>query len=404
MSSLKKEISINILGNLAFALSYWAFSVLISRELSAEGLGEFSLALSISAPFALLFGLQLRMRLNALSIHEVDWSLFVSTRILFSIFCFACISIISVFILGYGLWNAIVLLALLKTIEMNSDICFAIAQKHKKLHLVGVSQILKAITSVSVFWYFISYGLEAACLSLCVIYLGYFLFFDLPIAKRTQEFALKINISESLKLAKLALPLGISALLVSLNVNIPKYFLSYFKGNEDLGIFSAAYYFYIIGALVINSLGQSALVRLSESYLNNIKHYTRISIKVVGGSTLLALGIMVFVLNFGNDLLTFIYGPEFHLSHIALFHITLMTVFGFFATANTFVILGLQVFDLQFRVTVAMIAITSVTCLVTIPRWGIAGAAIPLTLSQGFQGLCYLTIAYFKIKRAKQVN
>ena len=55
-----------------------------------------------------------------------------------------------------------------------------------------------------------------------------------------------------------ALPLTLAGLLISLNTNLPRYFIEIHLGEASLGIFSAMAYLIVAGGMLITSLGQAA--------------------------------------------------------------------------------------------------------------------------------------------------
>ena len=80
------------------------------------------------------------------------------------------------------------------------------------------------------------------------------------------------NWNQIFHLAWISLPLGIATSMISLNLNIPRYFLERSFGEHNLGIFAALAYPLTAGTLVINALGQSASPRLAKYFeSSNIK-------------------------------------------------------------------------------------------------------------------------------------
>jgi O-antigen/teichoic acid export membrane protein len=68
------------------------------------------------------------------------------------------------------------------------------------------------------------------------------------------------------RLVKVALPLGIVAMLMSFNANVPRYFIEHYLGERELGIFAAMAYLMVVGGTVVGALGQSASPRLAKYY------------------------------------------------------------------------------------------------------------------------------------------
>ncbi len=404
MKKFGKEVSLNILGNLSFALSFWAFTVIISRKLGLEELGLFALGLSITAPIALFFGLQFRMKLSALPADSIDWDAFARTRSLLSILCFAISSVIAVLFLEQSKWLIVMVVSLVKSVEMNSDFSFAVLQKHKRLDLVGLCQIGKSIIAVIAFLFCIDFGLIYACASLAAVYLGFYLIVDLPLANRYQTFSLiaPVTFNRLKKVFLAALPLGLSALFISLNANIPKYFIEYHIGSEGLAIFSILFYFFVFNSLLVNSIGQRELVTLSDLYTKNIDQYINHALKIIGLFVLLGLGTLGFGLLFGVHFLKLVYGPQLDISQVTMLNFMLLVLAGSFQSATVFVILGLQIFKEQFTTTVFTAFLTLVLSYFIVPKLGIEYSALPLALSLLVHGILYLFLASKKIRTIRK--
>ncbi len=60
-------------------------------------------------------------------------------------------------------------------------------------------------------------------------------------------------------------------MMISLTGNFPKYMLEYFESTEVLGYFSAVFYIIVLGNLVMNSISQNFLPKLSSIYIKREK-------------------------------------------------------------------------------------------------------------------------------------
>jgi O-antigen/teichoic acid export membrane protein len=68
-----------------------------------------------------------------------------------------------------------------------------------------------------------------------------------------------------LELAWSVLPLGVAALLISLNGNLPRYVIADRFGEAELGVFAAMAYLAVAGGMLVNALGQAASPRLARA-------------------------------------------------------------------------------------------------------------------------------------------
>src|SRR5262249_39828316 len=68
-------------------------------------------------------------------------------------------------------------------------------------------------------------------------------------------------------LAWLTLPLCFAALLLSLNANVPRYFIEGYLGERELGLFAAMAFLLLPGtSILVAALGQAASPRLARQY------------------------------------------------------------------------------------------------------------------------------------------
>ncbi len=55
-------------------------------------------------------------------------------------------------------------------------------------------------------------------------------------------------------------------MMISFNFNIPRYFIAYYLGEAELGIFTAVSYIVHAGSLVMVALGQAVSPRLAKYF------------------------------------------------------------------------------------------------------------------------------------------
>jgi O-antigen/teichoic acid export membrane protein len=108
------------------------------------------------------------------------------------------------------------------------------------------------------------------------------------------------------------LPLGLATTLVSLNTNIPRYFIGYYWGERELGIFAAIAYLMTVGGRVVNALGQAASPRLAKYYTEgNAASFHALLFKLLGLGLLLGGAVVLLALIAGQKILTYLYRPEY---------------------------------------------------------------------------------------------
>jgi O-antigen/teichoic acid export membrane protein len=194
-------------------------------------------------------------------------------------------------------------------------------------------------------------------------------------------------------LAWLALPLGVVILLISLNTNIPRYFLERREGERALGIFAAMAYLMVAGSTVVSALGQTASPRLAKYFAaGDFVSFRSLVLKLVGLGLAGGLIAVLTATLIGKNVLTIMYSSEYA-SHVnVLIWITvaevLLTVSHFLGVA----ISAARRFTVQAPLFVVITLVTIIASALLVPRYGIEGAAFSILISASVQATGILAI------------
>ena len=171
----------------------------------------------------------------------------------------------------------ILTLGLAKGFESMSDVIYGLLQQHERMDRIAVSMMLKGPLSLlalgagvwltgSVFWgamglagawglLLFSYDIRSGALILAIQEPRSA---GTPPRKNIRAYLRPIwEIGALKRLVWLTLPLGVSMMLISLNTNIPRYFIEHYLGERELGIFAAMAYLMVAGKTVVSALAQS---------------------------------------------------------------------------------------------------------------------------------------------------
>ena len=171
----------------------------------------------------------------------------------------------------------IVVVAVAKGAESISDAIYGLVQRNERMDLIASSMILKGVISLAAFALAIAltgkliWGTIALAAAWCAV-LGTY---DFGLARRfvgndpwtesRPAFAPRFSASRLSRLARLSLPLGVTATLGSLTLIVPRYFIEHSASNVSaLGFFAAIAPLMVAGNLVTNAVGQSATPRLAS--------------------------------------------------------------------------------------------------------------------------------------------
>lgn len=396
-------------GNVIFAFSQWGIVIALAKIAGAESLGVYAFAQAITSPIFSFAGLGLRPALATDVDSQYSLSSYLGLNVLVSLIAFSlCVGGAVIGGASSLAFLAIVALAIARTAENSSFLAYALFQRFEKVEKVSRSLIFRGVAGFSGFLFLLEFSrgrVDVAITALAASWVLVFLLHDLPgslhLYKRSRkggDASLTVpNIREVGKLFMKVSPLGILVLITSLTLNMPRYFIENHFGVVALGYFAAIVQLANIGAIVVNSVGQTILPRLAEYYISQRIAYVRLLIKAVtlagaiGGS-----GVIVAVL-LGEPLLATIYTSDFG-EH----NITLIVAMVWSATLYISATLGcgltaIRSFRSQAIIGGISMFTTLVSCWILIKQYGITGAAIALLIGSMSKLIGQLVMLYFLI-------
>jgi O-antigen/teichoic acid export membrane protein len=283
-------------------------------------------------------------------------------------------------------------------IENISDVYYARLQYIDRMDRIAKSQLLRAPLSLLVLCcgvYFtgkLTWGVALTVLVRAAVLLGY----DMRVQTHSSE-PLEANsltsrlafehLKETLrprweprKMARilwLALPLGIVAMLVNLNVNMPRYFIQWKLGTRELGIYSALAFLMSAGNLLVSALAQAVFVPLARSYAEGRRRaFTFLLLKLVGiGSVLGAGGIFVAWIA-GPQLLRIVYRPEYAAESRLLVWFMVVAWIGYIGQFMGSAMTSARLFVQQIPLFALGVLTITVGSYWLVPRLGLRGAII----------------------------
>jgi O-antigen/teichoic acid export membrane protein len=355
---------------------------------STSVVGQFALALSISAPVFMFTNLQLRAVQATDARSEYPFGDYFTLRILATGTGFLAVALL-VALVKYDRSTGVVILlvSVAKSVECVGDVAAGLLQKNERLHRVAISLMIRGLLSVVVFGLLFSKfrSLAWAVAGMTGTWLMVIALFDLRWAASLiapGEGFFRFRVSDLKRLLILSLPLGFVISLASLNVNIPRYFLQHYVGSAELGVFASLAYLVIAANLIVNALGQSVTTRLSRLFADGaVDHFKSVMWKLVlVGMAIAGLGVALSFL-VGRPVLTLLYRREY------ADYIHLLALLAGVAGVNAigaFIIFGVSAArSFRSQVPVNGIAVLAgiAGCTVLIPHYGLMGAALALLLS-----------------------
>lgn len=397
--SLRRNFSWTFIGNTVYAGCQWGMLVVLAKLGSPEMVGQFTLGLAVTAPVMMFTNLQLRAVQATDAKKQYVFRDYLGLRLLGTTLALIIIATIT-FISGYQ-WETsliILLVGLAKGFESISDVYYGLIQQHERMDRMAISLMIKGSLSLLLLGLgvYLSDHLVWGVLGLVLAWAAVLVVYDIPtgayILKRLSLDRLALrprwHFKTLSKLVWLALPMGFVMMLISLNTNIPKYFIDSYVGQRELGVFAAISYLMVAGSMVVNALGQSASPRLAKYYVaGNGAAFRRLLLHLVGIALLMG-GVGVFVvLVAGRQILTIVYRPEY--AQYTKVFVWLMVAAGidYISSFLGYGMTAARYFRIQMPLFASVTVTSAVVCLWLIPVWGLQGAAIALILAAIVQAI-----------------
>ncbi|MGA7684386.1 MAG: lipopolysaccharide biosynthesis protein [Terriglobales bacterium] len=376
----------SLFGWAGYAACQWLMLSVMAKLGSAEVIGQFAYALAICAPLFMLTNLQLRGVQSTDALSEYCFSDYLTLRLLGSTAAVLLVVAVCPFLgLPRAALCALLLVAAFKSLESFSDVIAGLMQKFEMLDSVAISLLLRGSIGIGAF------GL---CFALCrnlplalLLWIGavaaVLARYDLRVARRLARFeggmAFRFNWRRLGTLVLTSLPLGLVSAIASLGANIPRYAIRHALSVAELGIFASIAYPVTATTVVANSLGQSALARLSRLFADGrIGEFRQLVLKLVAFGAAIAFVALLLVSAGGNWLLSVLYTPEYARQG-SLFQLLALTAglnaigcFLFYALSAA------RQFKVQLAISLASLLTTFVCSTLWVPRWRLIGAALAM--------------------------
>ncbi|MGE6487389.1 oligosaccharide flippase family protein [Paenisporosarcina sp. NPDC076898] len=403
--SLRRNISWTFFSNLIYAASQWGIISVLSKIGNPSMVGQYALALAITAPFYMFTNLQLRSLVITDYKNKNEFNSFFMLRLV-------TVSISMVLIIFILLFSnhqletkmIIFFIGVSKAIESISDVSFGLIQKNERMDLIAKSILVKGISSLLIVTIVIKLtgNIILATFGISLVWIMILIFIDLPKINKFTEFSLRFNRNQIIEIVKQGLPLGSVMLLISLNENIPRYFVEVYRGIEELGVFASIAYIMIAGTFIINSIGQSVSPKLAKYYSNNeFDKFQNLLNKLGFIGFIIGLSGLLIALLFGESILVNLYTQEFaNYNNIFLILIVASTI----TYINSFIGFGLttaRLFKIQPLIVLVVILFNLLANLVLTPKFGLFGVGISITISVIVQFLISFFVLNIHLKKMK---
>ena len=397
--SLRANFSWTFVGNTIYSACQWGALVALAKLSSPLIVGQYALGVAIATPVTSLTGLQIRPVIASDVKQTYKFGEYVGFRLASTALAMLIILAIPLILHSGSMMTLLTFfIGLALAIENISDVYYARLQYIDRMDRIAKSQILRAPLSLAALCFGVHFtgsltcGVALTVLVRTAVLLGY----DLRVQTHSSE-PLEANspasrlafehLKETLrprweprKMARilwLAFPLGVVAMLVNLNVNMPRYFIQWKLGTRELGIYSALAFLMSAGNLLVSALAQAVFVPLARSYAEGRRRaFAFLLLKLIGiGSVLGAGGIFVAWIA-GAKLLAIIYRPEYAAESRLLVWFMVVAWVGYVGQFMGSAMTSARLFVQQIPLfALGVLTITAGSYLL-VPRMGLQGAII----------------------------
>jgi O-antigen/teichoic acid export membrane protein len=170
-------------------------------------------------------------------------------------------------------------------------------------------------------------------------------------------------------------------MLISLNTNVPRYFIEHYAGSRELGFFAATAYILLAGTLVLTAACQAATPRLAQYFqYNALKSFRALLAKLVLlGLVLGIIGLCIAAIA-GRSVLSLIYQPEYAAQSPVLILLMIAAAIGYIASIFGYGLTSMRCFGPQVGLTGSAMVATACACVVLVPTRGLKGAAMAIVI------------------------
>lgn len=387
--SFRANVSWSFFGTLAHAGSRWLGLVVLARLGGAETVGTLALATAIASPIFALTNLQLRQIQATDAAGRFSFSTVFGLRLLTSALALA----------GVGLYAALAsarselawvlaFVALAQGFESLSEVIYGRLQRYERLDRVARSMATHGLLGIVALaaGYVATENLVVAAAGMAAGSLSTFLLVDLPSLRSVRgpeddrsPLRPRLPMAELVPLLRSALPLGGTMMLVSLNGQIPRYFLEGSAGRTGLGVFAALHQLVAVGNLVISAIATAASPRLANAaHRGDRAAFRALSAKLYGLIAAISVGGILLSLVAGEAILLRVFGPEFAAHSDVLVLLAVAGSVGFACAVPGHGLTAVGAHGIQLPLFCLVTAVSAGLSAIWIPSHGLRGAAFAI--------------------------
>jgi len=389
---LRENFAWTLPANLTYAACQWGILVVLAQVGSTGLVGLYVLGLSITAPIFVCASLQLRAIQATDTNAQFSFGDYLGLRLVATV-----VALVLSGGIAWGLGHrdavfwTVMLLALAKSFESISDVIYGLLQQRERMDRVACSKALHGpALLLGVGGGAVATGdIVGAATGLVAARLLVLVACDMPLAAwiagaRTSQ-ALRPRWQPSMLkgLAALGLPLAVVTLLISLETNIPRYFVIHQFGVTRLGLFGAIAALITFGGIFTRAMNQVCSPRLAKMFhAGDFGGFRRLLGGILAAYLVLGLLGLAMVPLMGRWLLGTLFGADFS-EHINLLLVVMLAAaVAYQSGALTTSMIAIRAIGSQLPLRLMTVATSLIGCMFLMPRYGLLGAGMALVMAK----------------------
>ena len=377
---LKTDFTWVLAGNIFYSACQWMIVVVLAKLGDPQKLGEYAWGLAVSAPIVLFANFQLRSLLASDLLVRFRFSQYLTFRLVSLAAALGIVAIVAGIGSSGEKATVIILVGAAQAVELVSETFYGLMQKRERMDRISKSLMYRGALSLAAMW-ITMYFTQSVVWALAALLLGrlFVLFtWDASFEAVKSELGISPRVSSDwmLPLFRMALPLGVISMLVSLNANVTRYFVEGHGGSAELGMYSAVASLLSAGTLVVSAYGQALFLPVAKACVSADRgEFRKFALLTVVLGALLGAGAVVISMLFGAAILTHLFRPEYARYSGVLVRLMIAGTIAFIASGLGFVMTAARSLRPQVPLLIIVGVATAASSAFLIPRYGLMGAA-----------------------------
>jgi O-antigen/teichoic acid export membrane protein len=383
--STRSNVGWTLAGRIVYGASQAGLLVLLAKLGTVRMVGQFALALAVTAPVMVFASLQLRNLYATDVTGSATWSSYRALRGWGSaVGLAAVVAIAACGSFAPDVAAAIVLVGVAKTVEAQQDFAYGVFQRFGRMDCFGQSLVLRGALGLFAVAaaLLIGHALVPAIAALGLAWLVVLVVLDGPRARtiRIAHEGLDHTPARPAAIRRLlltALPLGVVILLDSLTQNAQRYAVEIFHGEEALGFYAAMAWVVVVGGAFVFALGAPLAPVLARRYAaGDRRGFGRLALALAGLGAAFGVAGVGFAAAVGETFLRIAYAPEFAAHAAAFTWVMAAGALHFVLSLTLYALTAARVLRAQPIVYLLALAVTVALSVLWVPDRGLVGAAM----------------------------